>query len=957
MADNSKTRWGWSNASLLALGMALGAGAGGIAHAQDADAAAAEEEIVITGFRGSLAAAIDVKREETAAVDAILAEDIADFPDLNLSESIQRIPGVAITRSNGEGRQISVRGLGPQFTRVRLNGMEAMSAVGSTDAEGGTNRGRNFDFNVFASELFNSITVRKTASADVEEGSLGATVDLRTARPFDYDDFTLATSMQWGHDQLADTYNPRVAFLISNTWADDRFGALFSLAFSDRESLEEGASTVRWQPGGTAAQCVTGAGPNFGLGSSCFGNVLGQTEDTPAASRGDFDAVNAAHHPRIPRYDVYQHTQDRLGATLTLQFRPTDATEITFDSLYADHNATRSESFLEAPVFSTNGGSAINAVDVLAYEIQGSSLVYGEFNDVDVRSEFRQDELSSQTRQNSITINHEFSDRLNANLFIGRSEADHSNPIQTTILWDRTDVDGYVYDFRGNNRTPLITYGGLNVNDPEAWTITQIRLRPQYVDNTFETVYGDLEFEANDWLTLSGGLNWKSFRFDTVDLRRSNGTTANQETSALPVSITSTPRSSYAQIVSLNGDGLDLPAGLPMTWAAPNVDLAAGLFGIYSGTGIFALGIEPALGTNFGVDEEDTGAYVAAAWDTDIAGMRFRGDFGVRYVQTDQSSTGYSSATGSITQTTVDRSYSDTLPSLNAVLEPTEDLLLRFGAARVMSRPGLAQLNPGAAVTVSGSNKTVAAGNPELDPNRANAYDFSVEWYFAPQALLSFAYFYKDIDTFVQNVREDGAFTGNSLGIPDSVAIAACGAAFPATCSPSDTNWQFTQPRNTNGGPLQGYEIGVQLPFFFLPEMFQNFGVVANYTRVESDIDYVDGLGNVVVTDSLVGLSEEGWNATFYYEDDRLSARISGAYRSDYLTTIPGRNSNASESTASTLNIDFAGSYQLSERLRFTLEALNLTDEVSDQFLSPDDRMSFYHHYGPQVLAGIRFTY
>jgi iron complex outermembrane receptor protein len=954
------TRKGHSRPKLsLALGASLAvlAGAPGTALAQDA-VAEEEEEIVITGFRASLAAAIDIKREETAAVDAIVAEDIADFPDNNLSESIQRIPGVAITRSNGEGRNISVRGLGPQFTRVRLNGMEAMSAMGSTDAEGGTNRGRNFDFNIFASELFNSITVRKTASADVEEGSLGATVDLRTARPFDYDGFTFAASAQGGYDDLAETYNPRVALLWSNTFADNTMGALFSFAFSDRDSIEEGASTVRWQNGGSPTTCVTGAGPNFGLGNTCFGNVLGQTEDTPAISRGDFDAVNAAFHPRIPRYDVYEHQQDRLGATLTLQWRPSNATDLTVDVIYADHNAARTESFLQAPVFSTNGGSAINAVDVLDYEIQGNSLVYGEFNDVDIRSEFRQDELSSELGQASITLEHQFSEQLSGVLFAGRSRASHSNPVQTTLLWDRTDVDGYVYDFRDNNRLPLITYGGVNVADPNVWSLSQIRLRPQYVDNVFDTIYGDLEFEANDWLTVSGGLNWKNFEFDSVELRRSNGTTSNQETAALPGSITGVPRSSYAQIVTLNGAGLSLPPGLPLSWAAPDIDVASGLFGFYSGTGIFAMGIEPALGNNFEIAEEDRGAYIQAGWDTDLGGMRFRGDIGIRYVETDQSSTGYSQATGTIEQTTVDRTYSDTLPALNMVLEPMDDVLLRFGAARVMSRPPLGNLNPGAAVSVSGGNKTVAAGNPFLEPIRADSYDAAVEWYFAEGGLLSFAYFYKDVDTFVQTVREDRAFTGNPLGIPDSVAIAACGAAFPATCSPADTNWQFSQPRNTEGGPIEGYEISLQLPFFFLEGWMQNFGVVANYTHVESEIEYfANSLGTIIVTDSLTGLSDESWNGTIYYEDDRFSARVSAAYRSDYLTTVPGRNSNATESTSETLNVDFASSYQLSERLRFTFEGLNLTDEVSDQYLSPDDRLSFYHHYGRQFMAGLRFTY
>jgi TonB-dependent receptor len=285
-------------------------------------------------------------------------------------------------------------------------------------------------------------------------------------------------------------------------------------------------------------------------------------------------------------------------------------------------------------------------------------------------------------------------------------------------------------------------------------------------------------------------------------------------------------------------------------------------------------------------------------------------------------------------------------------------LLLRFGAAQVMSRPPLANLNPGASVTVSGSNKTVAAGNPFLDPIRANAFDIAVEWYFHDEALVSFAYFYKDVESFVQTVREDRAFTGNPLGIPDSVAIAACGAAFPATCSPSDPNWQFSQPRNTEGGPIEGFEISVQMPFFFLPGWMSNFGAVANYTHVESEIDYfANSTGTLIVTDSLTGLSDESWNATLYYEDDRLSARISGAYRSDYLTTVPGRNSNATESTAETFNLDFASSYLIGERVRLTFEALNLTDEVSDQYLSPDDRLSFYHHYGRTFAAGIRFTY
>lgn len=938
--------------SLAALATVLGAGP---ALAQDATAAASdtpEEEIVVTGFRASVAAAIDIKRNETSAVDAIVAEDIADFPDLNLSESIQRIPGISITRSGGEGRNISVRGLGPQFTRVRLDGMEAMSAEGSTDAEGGTNRSRAFDFNLFASELFNNITVRKTATADVEEGSLGATVDLRTARPFDYDGFTLATSLQAGYNDLSNETDPRVAFLISNTFFDGHFGALLSVAYSDRTSLEEGASTVRWQNDGTRVGLIPAAGcltANGCATNSRFQTVNGLT------SGANYDAVNEAFHPRIPRYDIYNGTSRRLGATLSLQFRPTDHTDITLDYLYADHDSTRSESFLEAPVFSTTGGSAIGAVDVTAYQIDGNTLTYGTFNDVDIRSEYRFDQLSATLRQVSLNIDEDLTSRLHLNAYIGHSAALHRNPIQTTLLWDHADTDGYVYDYRQNSNLPLISYGGLAVDNPGVWTLSQIRLRPQSVDNIFDTEYATLAFDATDWLTLTGGINFKSYDYRSRELRRSNGTISNIE-ATIPGFASSTPTSAYYQIMHLNGSGLNVPSGTVGTYAAPDLNTAALLWHLYD-TSVFTMGIQPALGNNYAISEDDRGAFVQLDWDTQLGSIPFRGNVGVRYVETDQGATGYTFLSGSPLQQHTDRSYSDTLPSLNLVFEPLSDFLIRFGAAKVMARPNLGNLNPGATVSVSGGNKTVTAGNPDLDPFRATAYDLAFEWYFHEDALLSVAFFYKDIDSFIQTVREDGPFTGNSLGLPDSVAIAACGAAYPATCSPSDT-WQFSQPRNTPGGPLQGYEVNFQLPFFFFDNWLSHFGLLANYTHVESDINYfTNSTGTTSLTASLTGLSEDAWNATLYYEDDRFSARISGAYRSDYLTTIPGRNLNASESTAETFNVDFSSSYAITDRIKFTVEGLNLTDEVSDQYLSPEDRSSFYHHYGRQIMAGVRFNY
>src|SRR5690606_13523688 len=155
---------------------------------------------------------------------SINAQDIADFPDNNLAESLQRIPGVAITRSGGEGRNISVRGLGPDYTRVRVNGMESISTTGGTDATGGTNRGRGFDFNTFSSDLFSSMTVNKTAMEEIEEDTLGATVDLNSAKPFNYVGFVFSATAKPGYNDLSEETDPSAAFLVSNIFADGKIG-------------------------------------------------------------------------------------------------------------------------------------------------------------------------------------------------------------------------------------------------------------------------------------------------------------------------------------------------------------------------------------------------------------------------------------------------------------------------------------------------------------------------------------------------------------------------------------------------------------------------------------------------------------------------------------------------------------------------------------------------------------
>ena len=193
------------------------------AHAQQSAASSNElEEVVVTGFRSSLNSALEDKRSETAAIDSIKAEDIGKFPDSNLAESMQRVPGVTLSRGDGgEGRNISVRGLGPAFTRVRINGMEGAAQTGSSDIYGAGNNGRSFDFNVFSSELFNRIDVNKSSTASIEEGGLAGTVQLYTARPLDNPGFNATLSGQGYYNDVNDDINPRVGMTLSNTFAGD----------------------------------------------------------------------------------------------------------------------------------------------------------------------------------------------------------------------------------------------------------------------------------------------------------------------------------------------------------------------------------------------------------------------------------------------------------------------------------------------------------------------------------------------------------------------------------------------------------------------------------------------------------------------------------------------------------------------------------------------------------------
>lgn len=991
--------------SALTLAMTVaGAAAAQTAPAQGDQAPAddsAVEAVVVTGFRASLANALDVKRRENDLVDVIKAQDIADFPDLNLAESLQRVPGVSIDRDGGEGRSITVRGLGPDFTVVRLNGLEALATTGGKDSSGGANRGRQFDFSIFASELFNSVTVRKSTSAMNEEGSLGAIVDLQAARPFDFSKFTMSASGKVGWNDLSRKSDPRYTFLVSNRWDTGigEVGALLSVAYATRNQREEGSSTGRWENpsvqfnSSTAFPCSGAAyNPVSGPPLSCsqIGTVTGGTSPTVQAAAG---TANNLWHPRIPRYGRLDYDQKRLGVTGSIQWRPTDRSTLTLDAMLAKFTNNRDETYLEIISFSRSG-AGLPQTDVVNFTADGKgNLIKGAFDDVDARVEYRHDDLKTEFNQFSLTYDTKFGEAGHLAVGYGQSRSIQDNPVQTTFSFDRYDSDGYSYDYSANDKLPNFNYG-FDPTNPANYQYSAtnatgdaslLRLRPSKAVNTFKTFHVDVDYQVLDGFKLRYGGNYKEYGFNSWEKRlnsrvltgNSSSTFTAEAGFGLPAGVSV---ADVSRVITGFGRGLDLPSGVPTSWLAPDLDKLKAKLGYdcdcVNANGDFRLSVLNQLGAMRNVTEKDTAFYLQGDFDYDVFNIPVRGNIGVRYVKTEQEATGHYS-TGNSTQTvttlggtyaervpidasqTTSREYHNTLPSLNVSAQPLDNFYVRFAAAKVMTRPQLQNLTPGY-TSISQSSQTLTRGNPDLNPMLANNLDLSFEWYPDKETLLSVGFFQKDIKSYIQTSAVTMPWT--ETGLPDNLL---------SNGNTADTLFTVTTQINTPGGKLKGYEISLQRPFTFLPEPFNHFGGIVNYTHVESDIQYViknptfagkppvQTAPAVLITQPLVNLSPEAYNATLYYEQGPFKARVSASYRDPYLIQVApsATNNNDVRIKEKTLNIDTQVSYNFGN-FTVTLEGINLTDE-KDSKVDDSTRMisEEYVHYGRQYYLGVKWKF
>ncbi|MBE0377163.1 TonB-dependent receptor [Pseudoalteromonas prydzensis] len=873
--------------------------------AEQGEQAQEMENIVVKGFRQSLLKNRDVKRDSLMVQDSIVAEDIADFPDLNLAESLQRVPGVTITREGGEGRQISLRGLGPDFTRVELNGLDVLATSGSSmDSRGQANRSRGFDFNVFASELFSQIDVKKSFSASMEEGGIGGTVALRPSKPFDYDGLKGAISAQAGSNSMAHGTSPRLAGLISNIW--DNFGALFSLAYSKRDTMEQGTNTYRWRP-------LDGAGSDL--------SALDQaTQDKVTNKELRFARGN--------RYSAWENEQERLGVTSAFQYKVSDSLSFDFDVLYAElnndknehHIATRGAGLSGLGAATTAGGQTVGGavVNELRYNENGEA-VYTDISNATLATESRVQQMDTTFSQVSFLTDWQLSESTALELLLGHSENKFTIPVSDKVFYEgfgRVTSD-YVQDrFYAKH-----TYD-FDTASIDNWKMHEFDLDESEQNSSYDTIKLSFNTFVGDTGELKYGVLNKKFSSDGKSYQVKDALKGEFESGEIDNRLDASFFSVY--------NGHD-----KANWAAANVAKTQDYFGVSSELSEQDL----LINSIYDLTEETRSAWFEYQWQNDL----FGGNLGVRYVQTDITSTGYISTGDDNVETQVEQDYSEFLPALNLVWYAAEGVQVRGSVSKNLTRPSLGSL------AISGSVNTdkleLSSGNPGLSPYESINYDTAIEWYIDDTGFITAGLFYKDIDNFV--IGSSSKMPYGQTGFSESLL---------APGQTADTEFTYYTSVNGEKTSIQGLELGGQLDFTFLPAPFNNMGVIANYTYADGDMDYYDG-DEYFTTKAFPGLSEHSANATLYYETEQWGMRVSSSYRSEYLTEIASPLDSDQDEAGfhGTTYVDFSAFYNISEKLKVTFEAVNLTNQREEQYSDSDDRLYNTTEFGSTYYVGVNY--
>jgi TonB-dependent receptor len=857
----------------------------GPAASADIEAAPPEQEIVVTGIRASLQQSINVKRAADNIVDVITAQDIGKLPDQNVAESMSRITGVQITRREGDGSNFTVRGISQN--RLEINGRTFL----------GPGAGGSASLESVSPEIISSIVVAKSPTAEMPEGALGATVNLKTKRPLELDELVVSGRLQGAYTDQADHLGYRGSALVSKRFGDS-FGVLASAAYSKTRTLGYSYDSGGW----TRTNAIDGDGDGV---------------DDPGLYR-----------PNRFMARIYDRREERLTLNGSIQYRPAERWEMILDGTYSGLKRKRN---------SVNYQVLFNDNDVDAVADENGTVVSGTFNGVTVRpliydepTDFKSTNLGFSTKYDGEVV------KVSADASYSKGKGSDGGPGAsfTYVVVPRAgNTTSANYDFSAGNPAPdLRLTSNFDRDDPSQYQLASIFENDFITDNTGYDARLDFEIRT-DFGPLKSIQTGS--RFERIEFY-----------SEAPQNVPSA--ASLLERGDANGDGVltvdELPGlvyddryGRFFPGAAGDFprNFLGGTTDKQAARDAFGLPIPRADTIPLGrvsikdVDQDTLAFYVKGNFEGGLGSLDFSGNAGVRYVSFDRISSGFLSDT----EPTASKSTFDYwLPSFNASLNLARDLTLRLAAAKVVARPSLSDV--GVSFVPLLVSRTGSRGNPNLRPFEATQYDATLEWYFAPSSALTLAGFYKDVDSFTINLTREEFIPG---------------------LSEQYGTFQITQPVNGEAGKIKGFEVAYQQSLRFLPKPFDNLGIQANYTYVDSKTPLIDEATRAAM--SLPGLSKHSYNLIGFYEDDTFSLRAAYIYRSSYLLGQGAAASGGSSYVDGRGQLDVSGQVNLTRNVRFTVEAINLTREIDRQYLQTPLRLLNTSREDRRVFFGLAATF
>jgi TonB-dependent receptor len=882
--------------------------------------------VVVSGIRASLSSSLNTKRMQDGVVDAVSAEDAGKFPDTNIAESLQRVTGVQIQRNGGEGRYISVRGLGPEFNNVLVNGRTLTSDTG----------GREFSFDLLSSDLISKALVYKTSQPFLPEGGIGSTVDIQTARPLSGKvGHTSVVNVSESYDSNSERKTPNISGMYSFANAERNFGVTTSLSYTDRASKQNKAITDAW---------------NYRDVSLINGDL-----NSKGLTMADV-TTKKLYLPQSFGYQQENESRKRLVGNLTVQYNPSPTWKMTADALYSRLDQRNdviafsdwiNPQLLGAQVNQNNQVTSFLRPGATFYAnnpaLSGPGSLLGEANSNDMI--VKGGDRLSITRAFGLNSKWALAPEWKLEGDVSTSRTTSYSP-DMWVVAGMVPKNGDVLSFGG---TPSVVFGD-GIDDPtavRAHAVSNGDIRNH--DKLSEGRLGlNWSHEIGYFKGIDTGLGYSQRSVDRTEWKNDAWNTFSGYHLPLPSSLfTVTPMENFM------GNGAQVPSAYLsfdpyayMSYLNQRSILAQSNDpALYLDTTKYPNGpmaIDYTLPSMWGVKEKVSNFFVDSKWE----GAGWSANAGVRVVHVQSSSTGISrvllsttkspndttfiSNWGPMTTTTVDNSYNSVLPSANLKFDLTPEMLLRLAASKTETRPTLNQMGVDNYYGGRFGDVQTGGGNPYLKPMKSNNYDVSWEWYLSKTNYVSAAVFQKYVSDFLETRLVD-------MKIPQFDEIV-----------------HDTRVRNGQKGRIKGVEIAGQYAFDTAIPWLRGFGVTANYT-------YVDASASREVDSSTPacgypGLSPQSYNGSLFYENSKFQARVSYNWRNHFSVDCGG-GSTQPRTRAAYGQTDASLRYNLTPTLSLYADAINLNNARTHEYALNESQFLTLEDVGRRVSIGLRAAF